>query len=249
MTESVRVLFAGPSGRTGRATGAALDRMPGLEIVGAVGHQSAGRDLGELWHGERDGREIYADASRAMAALRPDVLCDFTKAEVAEAHLRLALWAGVRPVIGTSGISDAALREAEALCRDRGIPGAVIANFSIVAWLLERVALMALPYFEGAELIELHAASKRDKPSGTARRLKGLLEAQGEQEVPVHSVRLPGLVAHQEVLLGSQGEVLTLRHDALDRSCYAAGLRLCILGLGRAEGLVTDLGRFLPPLS
>lgn len=249
MTESIRVVFAGPAGRTGRATGAALDRMPGVEIVGAVGLKSVGRDLGELWHGSADGRAVYPAVSEALAALRPDVLCDFTKAEVAEDHLRLALLAGVRPVIGTTGLTEGVLREAEELCRQRALAAAVIANFSIVAWLLERIALLTLPYFEGAELIEMHAAGKRDKPSGTAVRLKRLLEAEGEREVPVHSVRLPGLVAHQEVLLGSPGEVLTLRHDALDRSCYAAGLRLAILGVVEAQGLVRDLGAFLPPLA
>ncbi len=249
MTETVRVVFAGPSGRTGRATGAALDRMPGMQVVGAVGRRTAGRDLGELWHGQADGRMVYADASQAMAALRPDVLCDFTEAEVAQANLRLALLAGVRPVIGTTGLSVAALQEAESLCRQRGLSAAVIANFSIVAWLLERVALLTAPYFDGVELVEMHAATKRDKPSGTARRLQGMLEARVEREVAVHSVRLPGLVAHQEVLLGSQGEMLTLRHDAWDRSCYASGLRLVILGIAEADGLVRDLGAFLPPLT
>ncbi len=249
MTDQVRVVFAGPSGRTGHATGAALDLMQGVDIVGAVGHQSAGRDLGDLWHGQADGRQVYADVRQAIAALRPDVLCDFTLAEVAEGHLRLALRAGVRPVVGTTGLSEEALRDAEAICRQTGLAAAVIANFSIVAWLLEQMAQLTLPYFDGVELIEMHAASKRDKPSGTARRLRSLLEQKGEREVPVHSVRLPGLVAHQEVILGTQGEVLTLRHDALDRSCYAAGLRLAVLGIGRAEGVVHDLGAFLPPFA
>ena len=249
MTKPVRVLFAGPSGRTGRATGAALDLMSGVEIVGAVGQASAGRDLGEIWHGKVDGRLVYAAVGNAMSELSPDVLCDFTRAEVAEKHLRLAILSGVRPVIGTTGMTDSALRDADALCRQRGLSAAVIANFSVVAWLVERIAQMVLPYFEGVEVIEMHAASKRDKQSGTALRLAHALEAQVEREVPVHSVRLPGLVAHQEVLLGSPGEVLTLRHDALDRSCYAAGLRLSVLGIREKEGLVRDLGAFLPPLA
>ncbi len=248
MTDSVRVLFAGPTGRTGRATGALLDRLQGVSVVGAVGLTSAGRDLGEVWHGQADGRMVYASASEAMAALRPDVLCDFTQAEVAENHLRLALLQGVRPVVGTTGLTEQAIGEAAEICRQRSLSAAVIANFSIVAWLLERVALLTLPYFDGVEIIEMHAASKRDKPSGTALRLSRLLQGQAEREVPVHSVRLPGLVAHQEVLLGSPGEVLTLRHDALDRSCYAAGLRLAVLGVGKAQGVVRDLGAFLPPL-
>ena len=243
--DAVRVVFAGPAGRTGRATGAALDRLGGVQIVGAIGRRSAGQDLGALWHGVADGRRIYAGAGEALAELRPDALCDFTVAEAAAGHLRLALLAGARPVVGTTGLGEDVLREADGICRERGLAAAVIANFSVVSWLLGRLALEALPYFEGAELIEMHAATKRDKPSGTALRLKGALEAAGEREVPVHSVRLSGLVAHQEVLFGAPGEVLTLRHDALDRSCYAAGVRLALLGIGHAHGLVRDLGAFV----
>ena len=165
---------------------------------------------------------------------------------MAKSHLRLALLAGVRPVVGTTGLSPDDLREVSELCQARGLSAAVIANFSIVAFVLERVAQTALPYFDGVELIELHNAAKRDKPSGTALRLQRALEAQGEREVPVHSVRLQGLVAHQEVLLGRAGEVLTLRHDVLDRSCYAEGLRRVVLGIADREGVVTELGAFLP---
>ena len=249
MAARVRVVFAGPAGRTGRATGAALDLMPDVEVLGAVGHASAGRDLGEIWHGKADGRVVRDSLGDALSTLRPDVLCDFTTAEVAADHLRLSLLAGVRPVVGTTGLPEDVLREAAELCSHRGLSAAVIANFSIVAWLLERVAQMALPYFDGAELIELHAAAKRDKPSGTALRLQRLLEAQTEREVPVHSVRLNGLVAHQEVWLGKSGEVLTLRHDVLDRSCYAEGLRRAVLGIAGQEGVVRDIGAFLPPFA
>lgn len=248
MAARLRVVFAGAAGRTGRATGAALDRLEGIEVLGAVGQRSAGRDLGELWHGAADGRRVYAQLSEAIDACRPEVLCDFTQAEVAESHLRLALLAGVRPVIGTTGLGEEALGVAQDLCRARGLSAAVIANFSIMSWLMERIALLALPYAEGAELVEMHAATKRDAPSGTAIRLRRLMEAHGERAVPVHSVRLPGLVAHQEVLLGRPGEVLTLRHDALDRSCYAAGLRLVALGMPGRTGLVRDLSAFLPSL-
>lgn len=246
--ESVRVVFAGPSGRTGSATGAALDLMPDLEIVGGVGRSSAGGDLGQIWHGRADGRTVYPDLQDALRALRPDVLVDFSVSAAAEQGLRSALVAGVRPVIGTTGLGEEALREAEALSREYGVSAAVIANFSIVSALLTEFALRAAPFFSGVELIELHGPHKRDKPSGTALRLQSRLRDEGQDEVPVHSVRLQGYVAHQEVLLGREGETLTLRHDAIDRSCYAAGVRLAVLGVMERQGFFRDLGPFLSEL-
>ncbi|MDA8345207.1 MAG: 4-hydroxy-tetrahydrodipicolinate reductase [Thermaerobacter sp.] len=244
----MRVVFAGPSGRTGRATGAALDLLPDLEIVGGVAPSAAGRDLGALWHGRPDGRSVYGDVQAALAELRPDVLVDFTVAHAAEGSLKTALLAGVRPVIGTTGLGDAALREAEALSKQFGLSAAVIANFSVVSALLTEFALRAAPHFDGVELIEMHGPHKLDKPSGTARRLQARLRAEGQDEVPVHSVRLEGFVAHQEVLLGRTGETLSLRHDALDRSCYAAGVRLVALGIMERQGLFRDLAPFLDML-
>lgn len=243
--ESVRVIFAGPSGRTGRATGAALDLMPDLEIVGGVGRSSAGGDLGQLWHGRADGRTIYPDLQEAIRALRPDVLVDFSVPAASERSLKSALVAGVRPVIGTTGLGEEALREAEVLSREYGVSAAVIANFSVVSSLLTEFAVRAAPFFSGVELIELHGPHKRDKPSGTALRLQTRLREEGQDDVPVHSVRLQGYVAHQEVLFGRDGETLTLRHDAIDRSCYAAGVRLAVLGVMGRQGFFRDLAPFL----
>jgi 4-hydroxy-tetrahydrodipicolinate reductase len=241
----VRVVFAGVTGRTGRATGAALDLLQGVEVVGGVSRSPQGQDLGGIWHGRSDGRPVYGDVATALRELRPDVLVDFTVAPVAAQSLKAALLAGVRPVIGTTGLEEAALREAESLCEGYGLSGAVIANFSIVSALLSAFALRAAPFFEGVELIELHGPHKRDKPSGTALRLQSELLAAGQDEVAVHSVRLAGYVAHQEVLFGRAGETLTLRHDALDRSCYAAGVQLVAQGLMSRRGFFRDLAPFL----
>ncbi len=250
---SLRVLFAGATGRTGRATGAALDLLPDVEVVGGVGRSAEGQDLGAAWHGREDGRMIYGDLGAALSELRADVLVDFTQALAAEQALRMALEAGVRPVIGTTGLSDEVLREAQILVERQGTSAAVIANFSVVSALLMQFALQAAPYFEGVELIELHGPHKRDKPSGTAVRLRERLHEAGAADVPVHSVRLAGFVAHQEVLFGRVGETLTMRHDAVDRSCYAAGVRLVALGLMQRQGLYRELAPFLavpaPPRS
>lgn len=241
----LRVVFAGPAGRTGQATGAALDLFPDIEVVGGVSRSAAGQDLGELWHRRPDGRPIHADTPAAIRDLRPDVLVDFTVASAAERNLKIALLAGVRPVIGTTGLGEAPLAEAAALSRQRGVSAAVIANFSIVSALLTELSLRAAPFFSGVELLELHGVHKRDKPSGTALRLQARLRDAGQDEVPVHSVRLAGHVAHQEVLFGRDGETLTLRHDVIDRGCYAAGVRLVALGVMQRTGFFLDLSPFL----
>jgi 4-hydroxy-tetrahydrodipicolinate reductase len=243
----VRVVFAGAAGRTGRATGAAFDLLPDVEVVGGVGRSAEGQDLGLIWHGREDGRMIYGDLAAALSELRPDVLVDFTEAHAAERALHTALDAGVRPVIGTTGLSGQVVHEAQARAERDGIGAAVIANFSIVSALLTEFALRAEPYFDGVELIELHGPHKKDKPSGTALRLRERLCDAGAADVPIHSVRLAGYVAHQEVLFGRAGETLTLRHDALDRSCYAAGVHLVALGIMHRQGFFRELSQFLPP--
>ncbi len=240
-----RIVFAGPAGRTGRATGAALDLLPDVEVVGGIGRSSEGQDLGDVWHGREDGRRIYGDVEAALEELAPDVLVDFTVAAAAEAAMMAALAAGVRPVIGTTGLSDTAVQNAQALALQKGIGGAVIANFSIVSALLTQFAVQAAPHFTGVELIELHGPHKRDKPSGTAVRLRNDLRAAGQDEVAVHSVRLDGYVAHQEVLFGRPGETLTMRHDAADRSCYAAGVRLVALAVMREARFYREIAPLL----
>jgi 4-hydroxy-tetrahydrodipicolinate reductase len=150
-----------------------------------------------------------------------DAAIDFTAPDVVVRNVLRALDAGVPCVIGTSG---ATLEEVDERARDRGLPVFFAPNFAIGAVLMMRLAAEAAAYLPRVEIVELHNEAKKDAPSGTARATADLVPGQ----VPIHSVRLPGLVAHQEVLLGGEGQLLTIRHDAFSREAYVPGVLLAL---------------------
>ena len=164
---------------------------------------------------ERAGHELVDDLAAA------DVMVDFTAPEAVEANVRAAVEAGVPCVVGTTGWDPAAL---DAFARERGVALFVAPNFAVGALLMMRFAAEAAQYLPRAEIVELHAETKRDAPSGTAKATAALLPG----ETAIHSVRLPGLVAHQEVLLGGEGQVLTIRHDTMSREAFAPGVLLAL---------------------
>ena len=177
---------------------------PALE---AAGHEVRGIGLRE-----------EADVAGLDAAL------DFTRPDAAGANARAALEQGVPLVVGTSGLSGAELDELDALARDRSLQLLVVPNFAIGAVLMMRFAEAAAEFLPRAEIVELHNEAKKDAPSGTARATAERLPG----EVPIHSIRLPGLVAHQEVLLGGEGQLLTIRHDTLSREAFVPGVLLAL---------------------
>jgi 4-hydroxy-tetrahydrodipicolinate reductase len=187
--------------------------------------------------------ELVARADPALGttvgdalASRPDVLVDFTVPATAVENARQAVAAGVHVVIGTTGFDVSALA---------GLQGAnvfVAPNFAIGAVLMMRFAQEAARHMSRAEIVELHHDGKLDKPSGTAARTAELMGG----EVPIHSVRLPGLVAHQEVILGDIGQTLTIRHDSLDRRSFMPGVLLAIRRVGElAESPTVGLENLL----
>jgi 4-hydroxy-tetrahydrodipicolinate reductase len=150
-----------------------------------------------------------------------DAAVDFTTPAAAPRNVQAALEQGVSCVVGTTGWDPAPL---DAPARDRGLRVFVAPNFSLGAVLMMRFAAQAAQYFPRAEIIELHNEAKKDAPSGTALATADLLPA----DTPIHSVRLPGLVAHQEVLFGGDGQLLTIRHDAYSREAYVPGVLLAL---------------------
>jgi 4-hydroxy-tetrahydrodipicolinate reductase len=150
-----------------------------------------------------------------------DAMVDFTAPEAVGANVEAALAAGVPCVVGTSGWDPAAAAE---LAAERGLALLVVPNFALGAVVMMRLAAEAARYLPRAEIVELHGEAKKDAPSGTARATAVLLGG----DVPVHSVRLPGLVAHQEVLFGGEGQLLTIRHDAYSREAYVPGVLLAL---------------------
>jgi 4-hydroxy-tetrahydrodipicolinate reductase len=150
-----------------------------------------------------------------------DAAVDFTGPDLVVPNVLRALEAGVPCVIGTSG---ATLEDVDARARERGLPVFFAPNFAIGAVLMIRLAAEAAAYLPRVEIVELHNEAKKDAPSGTARATADLIPG----DVPIHSVRLPGLVAHQEVLLGGEGQLLTIRHDAFSREAYVPGVLLAL---------------------
>ena len=205
MSDAIRVAVAGAAGSMGQTVCAAVESAEDMELTGR-----ADPALGTAV------ADVLGDA---------DVLVDFTRPDQALGNARAAVAAGVHVVIGTSGFDVPALDELS------GANVLFCPNFAIGAVLMMQFAAEASKHMAKAEIIELHHDQKLDKPSGTAARTAELMQG----EVPVHSVRLPGLVAHQEVILGDVGQTLTIRHDSINRESFMPGVLLAIRNVGSLD--------------
>ena len=247
---TLQVAVFGAAGRMGRQVCDAVEGADGLELVARV-------DVGQ-------------DPKLAVQA-GAQVVVDFTNPDAVLGNLGFCIRNGIHVVVGTSGFGADKLAATEALLAeapDSGVGVLVAPNFSLGAVLMMKFAAQAAPFFESVEIVELHHPDKLDAPSGTARRTAELIaEARAaagvgaspdatEQdedhhrggkvgEVSVHSVRLRGLVAHQEVLLGGVGETLTLRHDSLDRASFMPGVLVGVREVARHPGLTVGLEHYL----
>jgi 4-hydroxy-tetrahydrodipicolinate reductase len=241
----------------------AVHADPELELVAAVDPHHAGIDLDQLGlHGT--GLHISAGAA-ALAEASADVAVDFTVLDAARQNLRFCAEQGIHAVVGTTGFTDAELLDL-ATCFSESRANAVIApNFAIGAVLMMRFAELAAPYFDTAEIIELHHDAKIDAPSGTAmltaKRMAAASSDWGDdptttviaagargatvEGIPVHTVRMRGMVAHQEVLLGTTGQTLSIRHDTYDRSSFMPGVLLAAKLVASRPGLTIGLDALL----
>jgi 4-hydroxy-tetrahydrodipicolinate reductase len=249
LAKQIAVAVAGATGRVGREVVRALSGREGsFRLVGALGLEK-GQDLGRALGWEPLGVTITGRIEEILAN-RPDVLIDFTSPELGARHLLAAVEAGVHPVVGTTSLDPALLTQAQALAAEKRLGGAVVPNFSLGAALLSRFAREARRIYPACEIIELHHDTKLDQPSGTARRLAEELTAldPSRKAVPVHSVRLPGFVAHHEVLFGGHGETLTLRHDSLSRSSFVAGVLMAVEAAFLLDHLAVSMDEILSAL-
>ncbi|MFM7362757.1 MAG: 4-hydroxy-tetrahydrodipicolinate reductase [Cyanobium sp.] len=261
--EVVRAVLAAPD----CTLAGAIDTTPGREgeDVGlALG-------LGELEVAlSADFEGTLCQASQAVRNAGPGggaVLVDFTHPSVVYEHTRAAIAYGVHPVIGTTGLSPEQLADLAGFAAKASVGGAVIPNFSVGMVLLQQAAAAAARFYDFCELTELHHNRKADAPSGTCLKTAELIEELGkgfnpaqveehetlpgcrgglrESGLRLHSLRLPGLVAHQEVMFGAPGETYTLRHDTIERSAYMPGVLLTVRRVRSLEGLVYGLERLL----
>jgi 4-hydroxy-tetrahydrodipicolinate reductase len=233
-----RILVNGAHGKMGKAAVAAITEAPGLDLVASL-------DRGD-------------PLAQSIIEARAEVVLDLTAPETIFEQAETILQTGARPIIGTSGLTAAeidVLAERSQACE----LGCIIApNFSLSAVLMMRFATMAAPYFPEVEIIEMHHTQKKDSPSGTAIRTAALIDSHRNQlpqnhgadqpgrgvlssNVPIHAVRLPGLLAHQTVIMGNTGETLTIKQDSVDRACFMPGILLCCRKIMGLTGLVNGL--------
>ncbi len=260
----MRVGVFGAGGRMGSTVCRAVAADPELELVAAVDPHHDGIDLRQVT-GVEHPIQVGGDAG-AFVDAEVEVAVDFTQLDAARQNLSWCAEYGVHAVVGTTGFGQDDYRRLEAEF-GKGRANCVIApNFAIGAVLMIRFAELAAPYFETAEIIELHHDAKTDAPSGTAvltaERMAaasaswgddptvavlfpGVRGGRGAGGIPIHSVRMRGLVAHQEVLLGTAGQTLTLRHDSYDRSSFMPGVLLAIKTVADRPGLTVGLDRLL----
>jgi len=262
--EPITVLVHGALGKMGREITAAICRDSELEVVGGVDLKATQKHL-ILPDGSND-LPLSSDLDSLLEACHPKVLVDFTIAEASISAARTALKRGVNVVIGTSGLSEDNLKEIAQLSEANKVGAVVAANFALGSVVLLHLARIAAKFFDHAEVIELHHHEKADAPSGTAiataremvksrgkpfvyplTKKENLSGTRGGQVdgVAIHSVRLLGLMASQEVIFGAPGQTLSLRHDAISRECYMPGIIMAIKEVVKQQGLVYGLDALL----
>jgi len=262
--EPIKVLVHGALGRMGREVTAAICRDPELEVVGGVDIKANEEQL-TLPDGSKK-VPLSADLTSLLKICHPKVLLDFTIAEATISAARIALEQCVNVVIGTSGLSDDNLKEIAQLAEANKVGAVVAPNFTIGAAVLLNAVRAAAKLFDYVDIIEMHHHEKADAPSGTAlATAKAMLQSRGKpflysktkketlsgtrggevDGITIHSVRLPGFVASQEVVFGGQGQTLSIRHDTIGRECYMPGVILAIKEVVNRQGLVYGLDTLL----
>lgn len=254
---AIKVIIAGFLGKMGATAAQMVREDDQLELVGLLDPFATEPTV--------DGVPVFTK-KEDLAGLAADVWVDFTTPKVAYENTRFALEQGFAPVVGTTGFTTEEIAELTRLSAEKSLGGLIAPNFAIGAVLLMQFAQKAAQYFPNVEIIELHHDKKKDAPSGTAIKTAELIAQERERQEQgaadeeeliagarganydgfrIHSVRLPGLVAHQEVIFGSQGEGLTLRHDSYDRVSFMGGVNHAIKAVVTRDQLVYGLENLL----
>lgn len=262
-----RVVVTGAYGRMGREALRAVGGCEDMIVVGAVDERGEGTDAGQLSGLGDTGVVIKKVLKEVLHETGPDVMVDFTGPDSVFENAKICLGSGVRPVIGTTGISAVEISEIVRLSEEMGIGGLIAPNFAVGAILMMKFAKEAARFFPHVEIIELHHDQKKDAPSGTAIKTAELIAGvRGDfrqglateiEKIPgsrggefsggmrIHSVRLPGLVAHQEVIFGGLGQTLSIRHDSISRESFMPGVLLAIRKVMNLKKVVYGLENLL----
>ncbi len=242
----IKVGVTGAMGKMGKEVVEAVCKDENLKLVCAVDKINID---GEIC-ADKEVR-IIGDLKSAIEIHKPDVMVDFTQPKYVFENAKICLENGVRPVIGTTGLSDEQIQELKELTQIKGLGCLIAPNFSTGAVLMMMFAKQAAKYFDNAEIIELHHNQKKDAPSGTAIKTALMMAETGKMtftqgnceetetiegsrggksysDIHIHSVRMPGYIASQEVLFGASGQLFKIRHDSMDRKCYMDGVKLAV---------------------
>ena len=269
----IPVVVNGAAGKMGREVVKAVAQAKDMTLLGAIDRtpEHQGKDVGEVAGcgplevpivSDLQGMLVLATQEREQG-----VMVDFTHPNSVYENVRSAIAYGIRPVVGTTGLSVEQIQDLADFADKASTGALIIPNFSIGMVLLQQAAIQASQYFDHVEIIELHHNQKADAPSCTAlqtaqllaelgktfnppsveetEKLPGARGSQAEEGIRIHSVRLPGLIAHQEVIFGASGQIYTLRHDTTDRSCYMPGVLLAIRKVTQLKSLVYGLEKIL----
>jgi 4-hydroxy-tetrahydrodipicolinate reductase len=200
----IKIIVNGAYGRMGKVTCETIKAQNHYKLVASLGRND--------------------DLRQAIISTKPDIVIDFTDAKSVYNNSKIIINANVHPVIGATGLSQGEIQELQSLNPNLG--GIIAPNFSISANLMIKYAAIMAEFFPKAEIIEAHHEKKLDKPSGTAHKTQEILNKVMKQDVPIHSLRLPGVLAKQEIIFGNIGETLTITHNSIDRECFMPGVIL-----------------------
>ncbi|MGG3469631.1 4-hydroxy-tetrahydrodipicolinate reductase [Neobacillus pocheonensis] len=265
--DNIRIIIAGPRGRMGSEAVKLVTDTQHFTLVSAVDHKFDGIMLSDLegFHSIHN-VPVYNDIEKCLQNVEADVLIDLTTPEVGMYHTKTALSYNVRPVVGTTGFTKTDLEELEGICNEKDLGCIIAPNFAIGAILMMKFSQMAAKYFNDIEIIELHHDKKLDAPSGTAVKTAEMISAVREKKqqghpneketingargadfegMHIHSVRLPGLIAHQQVLFGADGQSLTIRHDSYNRSSFMSGVKVAVETVMKQNKFVYGLENIL----
>ncbi|MFW5998276.1 MAG: 4-hydroxy-tetrahydrodipicolinate reductase [Halanaerobiaceae bacterium] len=259
------VLVNGACGRMGLEVVRTVVNETKDILVGAFDKKNVGKNIKQIAGIESEGEKVIIedDLKDIIQAKNPDVIIDFTSPKVVMDNIKIGLNHGVNMIVGTTGITDTDLNDIKKMTEENNVNALIVPNFAIGAVLLMQFSREAAKYFKDVEIIELHHDQKVDAPSGTSIKTAELIkenidknEDQKDKEyiekidgvwggdkdgVHIHSVRLPGLIAHQEVIFGGEGQSLTLRHDSYDRKSFMPGVKLALDKIDSLGGLVYGL--------
>lgn len=266
MSEKIKVIITGALGRMGLETVKAVAGDEDMQLVGLVDIRAKGEKISGLSELKDFDLKIENDLDRVIEKTKPQAMIDFTNPQAVFNNARTALKNRITCVVGTTGLNEVELRQLEKLAMDNQTGLAIIPNFAIGAVLMMKFAREAAQYFPDVEIIELHHDQKMDAPSGTAIKTAELINQSRSSRPPrnvrefekiagcrggnvdqvrIHSIRLPGLIAHQEVIFGGAGQTLKIRHDSMDRAGFMPGVLMAVKKMINRQGLVYGMENLL----